>query len=77
MKKHVRCRFTTMASLLVILAVPLLAGCRAEEQNRITKYEPGVYMGKKQSALSGEQVNALRYRTRMQSGSTSTSVGGN
>ena len=27
------------------LALMVLAGCRSEEQNRITKYEPGVYKG--------------------------------
>lgn len=72
MKKHVHCRMTTYASLFVILVLPLLAGCRAEEQDRITMYEPGVYMGKKQPPLTEDQVKALRYRTRGQSGSTST-----
>ena len=28
------------------LLVFLVAGCRLEEQDRITNYEPGVYMGR-------------------------------
>ncbi len=76
MRKIVPFRFTTLVSLAVIVALPFLAGCRAEEQNRITKYEPGVYLGKKQAALTDEQVRSLRYRVRGQAGSTST-VGSN
>ncbi len=74
--RHIRCRSAVLAGLFAILIIPLLAGCRAEEQNRITMYEPGVYMGKKQAVLGDDQVRALRYRVRGQSGSTKPTGGG-
>jgi hypothetical protein len=46
----------------------LLSGCLDEKQNRITKYEPGVYLGKKDSALSALRRIELRRRVREQSG---------
>ena len=62
--------------LLALLIVPLLAGCRAEEQGRITMYKPGEYMGKKHVELSQDQVRGLRLRASAQSGSTKPSGGG-
>ena len=41
-------RFAGFVGIAVIAGL-LLAGCRAEERGRITKYEPGVYKGKKRS----------------------------
>lgn len=69
-------RSAVLAGLFAILIVPLLGGCRAEEQNRITMYEPGVFMGEKQAALSHDQIRALRHRTWSQSGSTKPTIGG-
>lgn len=37
-----------------------LAGCRSEEQNRITSFEKGTYLGKPDQKLSDEQVEKLR-----------------
>lgn len=76
MRRQLHCRSTILACLFVVLIVPLLGGCRAEEQNRVTMYEPGVYLGKKQSALSQEQVRTLRHRTRDQAGSIKPVGGG-
>jgi len=76
MKRFLNCRSTILAGLFAVLAVPLLAGCRAEEQNRVTMYEPGVYKGVEQMALSEDQVRALRYRARDQSGSIDPAGGG-
>ncbi len=53
-----------------------LAGCRAEEQGRITQFQPGVYLGKKDTKLSSEQVRQLRLRGTMQSSAVYRSGGG-
>lgn len=65
---RVRRRFSLMIGLLAVLAVPLLSGCRAEEQNRVIMYEPGVYKGKPSMALNSDQVRLLQYRVHNQSG---------
>ena len=52
------------------LLVFLVAGCRLEEQDRITNYEPGIYKGVPDQALNSSQRRNLRYRVRMQGGVT-------
>ena len=44
-------------------AVLVLSGCRAEEQGRITNYQPGVYLGKLDTMLTEEQRRQLRQRS--------------
>ena len=58
------------------LALMVLAGCRSEEQNRITKYEPGVYKGLPDQVLSSAQRRILRNRALLQSGSVIPAGGG-
>ena len=60
----------------VVFSALLLAGCRAEEQGRITQYQPGVYLGKKDTKLNSEQVRQLRLRGAMQSSAVYRSGGG-
>lgn len=60
----------------VAFSALFLAGCRAEEQGRITQYQPGVYLGKKDTNLSSEQVRQLRIRSTMQSSAVYRSGGG-
>ncbi|MBM08664.1 MAG: hypothetical protein CMF69_03690 [Magnetovibrio sp.] len=55
--------------LFCFLAI-IVAGCRSEEQGRITKYEPGVYKGTPDQALTSTQRRNLRYRVNMQAGAT-------
>lgn len=43
-----------------------IAGCREEEQDRPLVYEPGVYGGKQDTALTPEQQRELELRGRMQ-----------
>lgn len=43
-----------------------LGACREEEQNRITLYEKGVYMGKTDQSLTDIQARRLAGRTMMQ-----------
>ncbi|NQU59714.1 MAG: hypothetical protein HQ512_01155 [Rhodospirillales bacterium] len=50
----------------VTVSAFLLAACRAEEQGRITNYQPGVYLGKKDTELSSAQVRSLSLRSAMQ-----------
>ncbi len=52
-------RILTVFGAVAVSAV-VLAGCRAEEQGRITQYQPGVYLGKKDTQLSQDQVRALQ-----------------
>ncbi len=60
----------------VAFSALVLAGCRAEEQGRITQFQPGVYLGKKDTKLSSEQVRQLRLRGTMQSSAVYRSGGG-
>lgn len=64
------------ATGMVCLAAVALAGCKKEEQGRITRYEPGVYKGKPDQSLSAEQQRALRLRATMQSGISAPAGGG-
>lgn len=68
-------RFISFFGVLAF-SVLFLAGCRAEEQGRITQYQPGVYLGKKDTKLSTEQVSQLRLRSAMQSSAVYRSGGG-
>lgn len=68
-------RFISFFGVLAF-SVLFLAGCRAEEQGRITQYQPGVYLGKKDTKLSTEQVRQLRLRSAMQSIAVYRSGGG-
>ncbi len=60
----------------VAFSALFLAGCRAEEQGRITQFQPGVYLGKKDTKLNSEQVRQLRIRSAMQSIAVYRSGGG-
>jgi hypothetical protein len=51
-----------VAGLLVLGAIAL-AGCRMEEQGRVSHYEPGVYKGKADPSLNEDQRRALRQRS--------------
>jgi len=62
-RKH----WTFLAGCLVAGGLAL-AGCRSEEQNRITKFEKGTYLGKPDQTLSDEQLNELRRQTQRQRG---------
>jgi hypothetical protein len=68
-------RFFTVLGT-VAMSAALLAGCRAEEQGRITKYQPGVYLGKKDTQLSSAQVRDLRLRSAYQGNAVYRNVGG-
>jgi hypothetical protein len=61
---------------LIALSASLLASCRAEEQGRVIMYEPGVYLGKKDTQLSSTQVRNLRQRSGYQGDSVYRSLGG-
>lgn len=68
-------KFLTVFGAIAVSAV-VLAGCRAEEQGRITQYKPGVYLGKKDTELSMVQVRALDLRSRQQGDSVYRNTGG-
>lgn len=51
---------------MLTVSVFVLAACRAEEQGRITEYEPGVYLGKPDTKLSTDLVRRLRLRASLQ-----------
>lgn len=68
-------RFFTVFGVVAVSAF-LLAACRADEQGRITRYEPGVYLGKKDTQLSEAQKQQLNQRHARQSSATFRSSGG-
>ena len=47
----------------ICAVVLVLTGCRAEEQGRITNYQPGVYLGKLDTKLTDGQRRQLRQRS--------------
>lgn len=53
---------------MIAVAAVALTACRAEEQGRMIRYEPGVYKGKPDNQLSDAQLGELRARTRSQAG---------
>ncbi len=63
---HSKSSRLTFAALLV--AGLALAACDQNEQGRIRAYEKGVYLGKPDTALTEDQVDALRHRAAQQAG---------
>ena len=55
-------------TLLILFAIStiFISSCRQEEQNRVLNYEKGVYLGKKDTALSEKLVTKLRMHTSRQ-----------
>jgi hypothetical protein len=63
MNSALRPGLTRKAGLaLALVAVLAAAGCREEEQGRVTNFDAGVYKGPEDQALDPETVNALRAR---------------
>jgi hypothetical protein len=52
--------------ILFTISTILMSSCRQEEQNRVLNYEKGVYLGKKDTALSEKIVTKLRMHTSRQ-----------
>ncbi len=50
----------------LLAALPLISGCREEEQDRTIFFPQGAYVGKPDQKLSQAQQQALRTRTRDQ-----------
>jgi hypothetical protein len=74
-KRNTTARLVRTLGGIAIAAVALTA-CRADEQGRMIRYEPGVYKGKPDTQLSDAQLEELRNRTRDQSGASGTGYGG-
>lgn len=60
----------------VAVAALALAACRAEEQGRLTRYKPGIYLGQKDTQLTKAQEEQLRERAAQQGGTTLSAGGG-
>jgi len=60
----------------VAMCALALAACRADEQGRVTRYKPGVYLGQKDTQLSKAQEDQLRERAAGQGGATLPPAGG-
>lgn len=60
-------RRPVMITGCALLAAFALAGCRAEEQGRITSFEKGVYQGAEDQSLDEETRRALHNRSKRQS----------
>lgn len=63
-----RARHAALVLVGALAAAALVAGCRQEEQGRVTEYKPGVYLGQKDAQFNEGQIKALTDRTRMQAG---------
>ena len=61
---------------VVAVAALTLAACRADEQGRLTRYKPGVYLGQKDTQLTKAQEEQLRERAAQQGGTTLSAGGG-
>tara|TARA_B100001564_G_C20041540_1_gene403519 strand:+ start:136 stop:330 length:195 start_codon:yes stop_codon:yes gene_type:complete len=55
----------TIIVISIFLTSMVLSSCQ-EEQGRILNYKKGVYLGKKDSSLTEEQVNKLKMHTSRQ-----------
>lgn len=64
-----------MLPALALVAVTIVAGCRAEEQNRVVRFEPGVYKGKADQEVAPEVAATLRDRAILQGGTFGSSGG--
>lgn len=68
-------RIFTVFGAVLGCALALVA-CRAEEQGRITRYKPGVYLGKQDAQLSESQREEINRRTATQGDSNFHVPGG-
>lgn len=68
-------RMVRTLSVIAVAAMALTA-CRADEQGRMIRYEPGVYKGKPDTQLSESRLEELRNRTRNQGGATGAGFAG-
>ena len=55
----------TIVVISIFLTSLVLSSCK-EEQGRILSYKKGVYLGKKDTSLTKEQVNKLKMHTSRQ-----------
>ncbi|MFQ5766170.1 MAG: hypothetical protein ACE5GT_14715 [Rhodospirillales bacterium] len=69
-------RRTFTAFGAVVATALVLAACRAEEQGRITSFEPGVYLGKNDTKLSEAQQEQLRLQVNRQGSAVNLPGGG-
>ena len=67
---------TILTVSVLLVAGGLLTGCLDEKRGRITEFEPGVYKGKPDTRLTGDQRKELARRTVYQSGVTQVAGGG-
>ena len=64
-----RLRALVLALAPVLIVAFGLTACDEAEQGRILHYKKGMYLGKKDQALSESEQDSLRQRTRLQQGS--------
>lgn len=74
-KRITTARMVRTLSVIAVAAVALTA-CRADEQGRMIRYEPGVYKGKPDTQLSESRLEELRNRARNQGGATGSGFAG-
>lgn len=66
MTRNILKRTAGRAGVLCLIGLIGLAGCRESEENRAIKLEKGGYAGPEDTALSEEQLRALRARGNQQ-----------
>tara|TARA_B100000965_G_scaffold330165_1_gene293831 strand:- start:755 stop:1072 length:318 start_codon:yes stop_codon:yes gene_type:complete len=65
-----------VGAILILVALAMLTGCRAEEQGRPLLYEKGTYLGKQEPALAAEVRAQLDRRASLQAGGAGLQFGG-
>ena len=68
--------YTLRTVSVLMIAGVILAGCLDDKHDRITKFDPGVYLGKPDTQLSDKQRDVLVRRARLQSGVVQVTGGG-
>ena len=61
---------------VLMIAGGILTGCLDDKHDRITKFEPGVYLGKPDTELSAKQTDTLVRRAKLQGGVVQVTGGG-
>jgi hypothetical protein len=61
-------RSKTWVVLALALSMTVLTACEENEQDRVLLYKKGTYLGPPDTALTEEQIDALRFRAALQGG---------
>jgi len=58
--------YKSLLIIIFLVGLLFLSSCRDDEQDRVLNYEKGTYLGKKDTALTDQQIAKLRMHTSRQ-----------